>query len=98
MTIDCSSEYILENIIPLLEKLNNSGDHDPATLISLLITKYIRKLAVQYKRDDTANTLEILFIYFSVIIQYNFYNLAQTVLNYWNFLKNDVFTVQIIFY
>lgn len=82
MTIDCSSEYILEHIIPMLEKLNNPGDHDPATMISLLITKNIRKLAVQYKRDDTANTLEMLFIYFLIIIWYNVYNLAQIVLNY----------------
>jgi len=56
MTIDCSSEHLLEHIIPTLEKLKNPGDHDPATMISILITKNIRKLAIQYKRDDTANT------------------------------------------
>lgn len=56
MTIDCSTEYLLEHIIPTLEKLKNPGDHDPATMISILITKNIRKLAIQYKRDDTTNT------------------------------------------
>lgn len=56
MTIDCSSEYLLGYIIPILEKLKNPGDHDPATMISILITKNIRKLAIQYKRDDTNNT------------------------------------------
>ncbi|XP_025419971.1 protein purity of essence-like [Sipha flava] len=56
MTIDCSSEYLLEHIIPTLEKLKNPGDHDPATMISILITKNIRKLAILYKRVDTINT------------------------------------------
>lgn len=56
MIIDCSSEYLLEHIIPTLEKLNNPGDHDPSTMISIVITKNIRKLAVQYKHDDTTNT------------------------------------------
>lgn len=56
MTIDCSSEYLLEHIVPTLEKLKNPGDHDPDTMISILITKNIRKLAMQYKRDDTTNT------------------------------------------
>lgn len=56
MTIDCSSEYLLEYIIPTLERLKNSGDHDPATMISIIITKNIRKLAIQYKCDDTYNT------------------------------------------
>lgn len=56
MTIDCSSQYLLEHIVPTLEKLKNPGDHDPDTMISILITKNIRKLAMQYKRDDTSNT------------------------------------------
>lgn len=56
MTIDCSSEYLLEHIIPILEKLKFPGDHVPATMISIHITKNIRKLAIQYNRDDTGNT------------------------------------------
>ncbi|XP_050533339.1 E3 ubiquitin-protein ligase UBR4 [Daktulosphaira vitifoliae] len=56
MTIDWSSEYLLESIIPTLEKLNNSCDHDSATMIAIKITKNIRKLAIQYKCDDTSNT------------------------------------------
>lgn len=56
MSIDCSSEYLLENIIPTLEKLKDPDDHNPATIISILLTKNIRELAVQYKRDDTTNT------------------------------------------
>lgn len=56
MTIDSSSSYLLDFIIPTLEKLKNPGDHDPATMISILITKNIRKLAIQYKCDDTTET------------------------------------------
>lgn len=56
MAIDCSSEYLLEYIIPTLEKFNNPGDHDPSTMISIVITKNIRKLAVQFKHDDTNKT------------------------------------------
>lgn len=56
MTVDCSSEYLLEHIIPSLEKFKNPGDPEPSTMISVLITKNIRKLAIQYKRDDTLNT------------------------------------------
>ncbi|XP_026807089.1 E3 ubiquitin-protein ligase UBR4 isoform X1 [Rhopalosiphum maidis] len=56
MTIDCSSEYLLDHIIRTWDKLKNPGDQDPATMISILITKNIRKLAIQYKRDDTTNT------------------------------------------
>lgn len=56
MIIDSSSENLLEHIIPTLEKLQNPGDQDPATMISMLISKNIRKLAIQYKRDDTTNT------------------------------------------
>lgn len=56
MTVDCSSEYLLEHIIPTLEKLKFPDDHDPATMIAILITDNIRKLAIQYKRDDTTNT------------------------------------------
>lgn len=56
MLIDCSSENLLEYIIPILEKLQNPGDQDSATMISMLISKNIRKLAIQYKSDDTTNT------------------------------------------
>lgn len=56
MTIDCSSDYLLEHIIPTFDKLNNPGDPDPDTMMSTLITNNIRKLLVQYKRDDTTNT------------------------------------------
>lgn len=64
MAIDCSSEYLLDHIIRAWDKLKNPGDQDPATMISMLITKNIRKLAIQYKRDDTTNTYEKSFIYF----------------------------------
>lgn len=56
MTIDCSSDYLLEHIIPTLEKLKNPGDHDPDTMMSILIANNIKKLASQYKRVDTTNT------------------------------------------
>jgi len=56
MVIDCSSENLLEYIIPTLEKLQNPGDQDSATMISMLISKNIKQLAIQYKHDDTTNT------------------------------------------
>ncbi|VVC25973.1 Hypothetical protein CINCED_3A011321 [Cinara cedri] len=55
MTVDCSSEYLLEHIVPTLEKLK-TPEEEPDFMIALLITKNIRKLAIQYKRDDTTNT------------------------------------------
>lgn len=56
MIIDCSSENVLEYIIPTLDKLQNPGDQDSATMISMLISENIKKLAIQYKSDDTTNT------------------------------------------
>jgi len=66
MSIDCSSDYLLEHIIPSLEKSKNPGDHEPATMISILITKNIRKLAIQYKREDTYNTYEYTPFFFKI--------------------------------
>jgi len=54
----------MDHIFRAWDKLKNPGDQDQATMISMLITKNIRKLAIQYKRDDTTNTYEKLFIYF----------------------------------
>lgn len=56
MTVDCSSEYLLEHIIQTFEKLKYPEGQDPASMIAIFITDNIRKLAIQYKRDDTTNT------------------------------------------
>jgi len=56
MTIDCSSENLLEHIIPTLEKLQNPGDQDHDTIMISIIISKNKENYIQYKRNDTTNT------------------------------------------